>query len=84
MPGVGASAFPSDPALNPRDHPALWSPDAAPDVVIVEVADPSLVIPLQPDAEPLVETASIAERNLASARMRYARFIGILQTSSIN
>lgn len=68
MPGVGASAFPSDPALNPRDYPALWSPDAAPDVVIVEVADPSLVIPLQPDAEPLVESASIAERNLVYAQ----------------
>ena len=68
MPGVGASAFPTDPALNPREHPALWSPDTAPDVVIVEVADPSLAIPLQPDAEPLVESATITERNLVYAQ----------------
>lgn len=67
MPGVGASAFPTDPALNPREHPALWSPDAAPDVVIVEAADPDRAIPLPPSAEPLVEVSNQTERNLVYA-----------------
>ena len=68
MPGVGASAFPTDPALNPRDHPALWSPDAAPDVVIVEAADPDRAIPLPPSAEALVEVSNQTERNLVYAQ----------------
>lgn len=68
MPGVGASAFPTDPALNPREHPALWSPDAAPDVVIVEAADPDRAILLSPSAEALVEVSNQTERNLVYAQ----------------
>ncbi|MDK2770242.1 MAG: DUF2285 domain-containing protein [Sphingomonas sp.] len=53
--------------MNPREHPALWSPDSAPDVVIVETADPDRAIPLPPSAEPLVEVSNRSERNLVFA-----------------
>lgn len=67
LPGVGGFAFPTDPALNPREHPALWSPDAAPDVVIIEAADPGdAFLPLT-GSDPLVESTTAAERNLVYA-----------------
>lgn len=52
---------------NPRENPALWSPDAAPDVVILEAADTGSAIPLPPGAEPLVEAATEAERHFVVA-----------------
>ena len=52
---------------NPRENPALWSPDAAPDVVILEAADTGSAIPLPPSAEPLAEAATEAERHLVIA-----------------
>lgn len=52
---------------NPRENPALWSPDAAPDVVILEAADTECAIPLLPSAEPLVEAATETERHLVVA-----------------
>lgn len=52
---------------NPRENPALWSPDAAPDVVILEAADTERAIPLPPSAELLVKAESEAERHLVVA-----------------
>lgn len=44
--------------------PALWSPDAATDVVIVEAADPSWSIHLPRDAVHLAASNNSSERNL--------------------
>lgn len=66
-PGDGACAFPSDPKADARQSPALWSPETAPDVVIVEAADPARAIPLPRASEPLVEVSTAAERNLVVA-----------------
>lgn len=66
-PGAGACAFPSDPQASPRESPALWSPNAAPDVVILEVADLTHAIPLPAGSEPLVEVTSAAERHVVAA-----------------
>jgi hypothetical protein len=60
-------SFPTDPAVSPRDHPALWSPDVAPDVVIIETPELSLPIVLPPEVDILAEVASKAERNLVCA-----------------
>lgn len=60
-------SFPTDPHASPRVNPALWSPDAAPDVVIIEAADPALAIPLPPGSEPLVEIATDGGRHVVVA-----------------
>ena len=60
-------SFPSPPQANPRENPALWSPDAAPDVVILETADPANAVPLPPGAELLVEVMIEADRHVVAA-----------------
>lgn len=52
---------------NPRENPALWSPDAAPDVVILEATDTGSAIQLPPSAEALIEAATEVERHLVVA-----------------
>lgn len=52
---------------NPRESPALWSPEAAPDVVVIEAADLGRAIPLPPGTEPLVEATTDAEHYLVVA-----------------
>lgn len=59
--------FPTDPHASPRVNPALWSPDAAGDVVILEVTDPSLAIPLPLASEPLAEIVTDGERHVVVA-----------------
>lgn len=66
-PGVGALAFPCDPDADPRNRPALWSPALAPDVVILEAADPRSAISLPLGSEPLVEVATDAEHHVVVA-----------------
>lgn len=55
--------FPTNPQANPREQPALWSPDIAPDVVILEASEPALALPLPPSSEALVEVSLDKERH---------------------
>ena len=66
-PGDGGCVFPTDPKDEPRHAPALWSPDDAPDVIIVETADSIEAIPLPLRFQPLVEVATGAERRVVVA-----------------
>jgi hypothetical protein len=65
-PGGGGCAFPTDPASNPRTSPALWSPTASSDVVVVETANVD-TIPLPHSCKPLVETINGTEHHLVAA-----------------
>jgi hypothetical protein len=65
-PGGGGCAFPTDPASNPRTSPALWSPTASADVVVVETANVD-TIPLPHSCKPLVETINGTEHHLVAA-----------------
>lgn len=73
-PGGGACAFPTDPEASVRKLPALWLPEIAPDVVILDASDWAGANPLPPGSEPLVEFASDTECHTvvdtASARLR--------------
>lgn len=54
------------PDANPRSNPALWSPLAAPDVVVVETGDIA-AIPLPPGFELLARVSSPTEHHLVAA-----------------
>jgi hypothetical protein len=66
-PGVGGCAFPAPPDADPRAYPALWSPKAAPDVVVVETANIA-AIPLPPGFERLADYRDQDEHHLVAAR----------------
>jgi hypothetical protein len=57
----------------PREQPALWSPNATPDVVILEATDIANAIPLLLGVESLAEASTKAERHLVFAHST-ARF----------
>lgn len=67
-PGDGASAFPTTPDANPRAAPALWSPSAAPDVIVITTADSAATVPLPPGFEPLAAATTPNEQHLVIAR----------------
>lgn len=60
-------SFPTNPQANPRVHPALWSPDIAPDVVILEASEPALAVRLPPSSEALVDVSLDKERHAVVA-----------------
>ena len=67
-PDVGAFAFPTDPQANPREHPALWSPVDAPDVVVLTTADIQAPVALPPNCVPLAEASTDSEHHLVIAQ----------------
>lgn len=67
-PGGGASAFPTLPTADPRENPALWSPDVAPDVVVLDVPGPAHSVTLPPGCEPIADATNDAERHLVLAQ----------------
>ena len=66
-PGDGVLAFPCAPEAEPRVSPALWSPEAAPDVVVLETSDPTNAILRPPGSELVAEAATDAERHVVIA-----------------
>jgi hypothetical protein len=60
-------SFPTAPDADPRACPALWSPQVAPDVVVVDTADIA-AIPLPPGFEPLADHSERNEHHLVAAK----------------
>lgn len=60
-------SFPTLPTADPRKSPALWSPEEAPDVVVIESPDPMLPASLPPGCEPIAEATIDAGHHIVLA-----------------